>query len=457
MDIISALEWLESHTNLEGSDPSKGSAATAAARAANLPTAGATEGLSLGSMRELMAVLGDPHESFRVIHVTGTNGKGSTTRFASALLAGTGLSVGTYTSPNLTRVNERIAYDGVMISDLDLARVLTLLSEVEPLLEHRASRFELLTAAAFAWFAEIGVEVAVVEVGLLGRFDATNVVTADVAVVTNIGKDHTDGAPGWEQLVASEKAGIIKPDSRVVLGPELDDLRSIFDREPSAATYQFGREFDLDANLVAVGGRAISLTTPWSQLEDVHLPFHGAHQGENLAMAVMAVEAFFDRPIDGDLVDQALDAVELPGRFEIVGRAPTVVLDGAHNPHGARAAKATLDEEFARLGSWVLVFGMLAGKDPVEMLEAIGAEDFDAVIVTQPRWSRALPADELAAAATSMGLVVEVVPDVIEAFVRARAVTNDDDLVLVAGSLYLVGELRSAVIATTNQTPDFDD
>ncbi len=344
-----------------------------------------------------------------------------------------------------------------MISDIDLARVLTLLAEVEPLLSQRPSRFELLTAAAFAWFAEVGVEVAVVEVGLLGRFDATNVVTADVAVVTNIGKDHTDGAPGWERLVASEKAGIIKPDSRVVLGPELDDLRSIFDREPSATTYQFGHDFELDANLVAVGGRAISLTTPRSRLEDIHLPFHGAHQGENLAMALMAVEAFFDRTIESELVDQALDAVELPGRFEIVGRSPTVVLDGAHNPDGARAAKATLDDEFARLGSWVLVFGMLAGKDPVEMLQAIGAEDFDAVIVTQPRWSRALPAVDLAAAAASLGLAVEVVPDVIEAFGRARAVTNDDDLVMVAGSLYVVGELRSAVIATTNQVPDFED
>jgi dihydrofolate synthase/folylpolyglutamate synthase len=223
--------------------------------------------------------------------------------------------------------------------------------------------------------------------------------------------------------------------------------RPIFDAEPSVVTFEAGSDFELVSNRVAVGGRSVTLRTPLSHLEDVHVPFHGAHQGDNLATAVMAVEAFFDRPVEADLVDEALDRVELQGRFEIIGRHPTVILDGAHNPDGARAAKATLDEEFARLGSWVLVFGMLGGKDPVEMLEAIGAEDFDAVIVTQPSWTRALPVADVQSAASTLGIDVEVVPDVISAFARARAVTNDDDLILVAGSLYVIGELRSAAIA----------
>ncbi len=449
MDYKQAIDWLESHTNLEGSAPATGSARSKALRD-NLPKAGDTDGLSLGAMTELLAALGDPHHSYRVIHITGTNGKGSTTRFAAGILAGTGLSVGTYTSPNLVKINERIGYDGEMISDHDFARVLTLLADVEPLLELKPSRFELLTAAALTWFAELGVEVAVIEVGLLGRYDATNVVDADVAVITNIGKDHTDGADGWQERVASEKAGIIKPGSRVVLGSDMGDLRPIFDNEPSIATYQYGVDFEVESNLVALGGRSVDIRTPFGLLESVHVPFHGAHQGDNLASAVMAVEAFFDRSLDQELIDDALMTVDIPGRFEIVGRNPVVILDGAHNPDGAIAAKTTLDEEFARLGSWVLVFGMLAGKDPVEMLESIGAEDFDAVIVTQPNWSRALPATEVAAAATSLGIDVEVIPDVVQAFARARSVTNDDDLILVAGSLYVIGELRARASETND-------
>ncbi len=450
MEYAHALAWLESHTNLEGSAPETGSARSKQLRD-NLPKAGDTDGLSLGAMAELLAALGDPQHSYRVIHITGTNGKGSTTRFAAGMLAATGLSVGTYTSPNLVKINERIGYDGAMIDDVDLARILTLLAEIEPLLAQRPSRFELLTAAAFAWFAEIGVEVAVIEVGLLGRYDATNLVDADVAVITNIGKDHTDGAEGWRERVASEKAGIIKPDSHVVLGSAMGDLRPIFDNEPSVATYEFGTDFELESNLVALGGRSIDLRTPYGLLESIHVPFHGAHQGENLATAIMAVEVFFDRALDIELIDEAMATVEIPGRFEIVGRNPTVILDGAHNPDGAIAAKHTLDEEFARLGSWVLVFGMLVGKDPVEMLEAIGAHDFDAVIVTQPAWSRALPATEVAAAAATIGIDVEVIPDVAQAFARARSVTNDDDLVFVAGSLYVIGELRAhATVATTD-------
>lgn len=400
-------------------------------------------------MTELLGALGDPQHSYRVIHITGTNGKGSTARFASAILATTGLSVATYTSPNLVKINERIVWDGQMIPDLDLARVLTLLSELEPLLETKPSRFEWLTAAAFAWFAELGVDVAVIEVGLLGRYDATNLVDADVAVITNIGKDHTDGTEGWETRVASEKAGIIKPDSRVVLGSTMGSLRPIFDAEPSVDTVEFGVDFDLESNLVALGGRSIDLQTPYGRIESLLVPFHGAHQAQNAATAIMAVETFFDRALEQDLIDEAFMGVEIPGRFELVGRNPIVILDGAHNPQGAVAAKSTLDEEFARLGSWVLVFGMLAGKDPVEMLESIGAHDFDAVIVTQPNWSRAMPAEEVAAAAASLGIDVEIVPVVSEAFARARSVAGADDLILVAGSLYVIGELRANATAAT--------
>lgn len=440
MDYAAALAYLDQHTNMEGSRANR-----FAPPAPDLPTAGQVDGLSVAPMRALLAALGDPQDAFRTIHITGTNGKGSVARYAAAILRATSLSVGLYTSPNMAKVNERINWDGRDIPDDELARVVGLLAGVEDLVDHDPSRFELLTAAAYVWFAEQGVEVGVIEVGLLGRYDATNVIDADVAVVTNIGKDHTDGAEGWRTAVASEKAGIIKPDSRVVLGAPMGDLLEVFEAEPSAGIWEAGRDFEVEANLLALGGRSIDLRTPGESYDQLFVPAHGRHQGDNAATAVAAVEAFFDRPTPEDLINEALAEVRLPGRFEVVDQEPAVVLDGAHNPDGAAAAYRTLTEEFARLGSWVLVVGMLKGKDPIEMLLALGAPDFDAVICTEPDWSRAIPAEELAFAASSLGLTPEVVRNPVEALARARAVTAADDLILVAGSLYVVGEVRASL------------
>lgn len=447
MDYRSALAFLDQYTNLEGSRSGRfnaGPAGPSTGPSAALPTAGHTDGLSLEPMLELMAALGDPHEAFRVVHITGTNGKGSTARYISALLQATDLSVGTYTSPNIEAINERLSWGGSPISNEAFGEVIGLLAGVVPLLSQTPSRFELLTAAAFAWFADLGVDVAVVEVGLLGRYDATNVVTGDVAVVTNIGKDHTTGGEGWEFEVASEKAGIIKPTSHAILGSPMGDLEPIFAAEGPAELWTAGSEFYLEANELAVGGRVIDLVTPGARYEQLFIPFYGAHQGDNLATAVAAVEAFFGRPTELELIEFALTTVELPARFEVVSHDPIIILDGAHNPDGARAASATLTEAFARIGSWVLVVGMLSGKDPAEMLEALGASEFDAVICCQPDWSRAIPAEQIATAATRMGLSTEIVHSPVDALMRAVAVTADDDLILVAGSLYVVGELRAA-------------
>ena len=433
-DFRQAIAYLDDHTNREY--------ASGGAPVAPMPTAGRTEGLSLGPIRELMSALGDPHKAFRTLHITGTNGKGSVTRYSTRMLKTTGLSVGTFTSPDLERINERIAYDEVPISDDDFARVMSLLANVEPMLEHEPGRFDLLAAVALTWFAELGVDVAVVEVGLLGRFDSTNIVESDVAVMTNVGKDHTDGAEGWQAIVAREKAGIIKPSSHVVLGSPFGELRREVEAEESRGIYEAGTDFDVLSNELAVGGRVVDLRTPYGAHEQLFVPVHGEHQGDNLATAVVAVETFFDRAIETDLINEALHDIELPGRFEIASREPTVILDGAHNLDGARSAWHTLDTEFARLGSWVLVFGMLGGRDPAEMLEAIGAADFDAVIITEPRWGRAVPAQEVAQAAIDLGIEVEVIADPIDAYRRARAVTSDDDVILIAGSLYLIGDVR---------------
>ena len=453
MDIRTAITWLESHTNLEGHGNKAGERA---ASAAMLPTAGATDNLTLAPMTELLGLLGDPHQAYRTIHVTGTNGKGSTANYITKLLGATELSVGLYTSPNLERINERIVWDGRWIPDEDLARILTLLRDVLPLMEVTPSRFELLTAAAFVYFAEVGAEVAVIEVGLLGRFDATNVIDADVAVITNIGKDHTDGIGDWPTKVAREKAGIIKPNSHVVLGAPFGELRSVIDSEKSAAVWELGTDIDIVSNELGVGGRVISISTPMGAYDDIFLPVFGEHQGANLATALGATDAFFGRSLDRDLADAALAEVELPGRFEVVSREPTVILDGGHNPDGLAVVKQTLDEAFARVGSWVLVLGFLNGKDPAEMLDAVDAADFDAVIVCTPSWSRAIPAEVVAEAADRMGIDVEIVADPVEAFRRARAVSSDEDLILVTGSMYIVGSVRS-VARSLAESPAFDD
>lgn len=438
MNLREALGFLDRHVNLEA-------------------RAGRVEGLSLEPMTELLSVLGDPHRAYPVIHVTGTNGKGSTSRMISSLLGASGLTVGTYLSPHLERINERICRQLEPISDEELAEVVSLLAGVEPLLEHRPSWFELVTAAAFVWFAEVAVDVAVVEVGLLGRFDATNVVDGTVSVLTNIGKDHTDGAPGWERQVAWEKAGIVKPGSHVVLGAPLGHLRAEVEAQDPGTVWERGTDFRITGGRLAVGGQQLGIETPGASYPELFLPLHGAHQADNAATAVAAAEAFFARPLEADVVEAALADVRVPGRFEVVGRGPTVIVDGAHNPDGARVARRTLDTEFARLGSWVLVIGMLQGKDPTEVLDALDVTSFDAVICCQPSWSRALPAEVVAEAARKLGAEAEVVADPLEALGRALAVTGEEDLILITGSLYLVGEIRPAVRGVEARRRAVDD
>src|SRR5688500_10062573 len=252
MDLDSALVWLNTHVNYESA-------------AGGPPRAGSVGGLSLDRMRALVEVLDEPQRQYPVIHVTGTNGKGSTARIATALLAETGLSVGTYSSPHLRRVNERIARNFEPIGDLELAEVLTDLAGLVPLADVDPSWFELVTAAAFRWFSDTAIDVAVVEVGMLGRFDATNVADGDVAVITNVGPDHTDFVGDWRRAIAEEKAGIIKADATVVVGETDPDLLRVFTDQAAAAgareVWARGDEWACEENLLAVGGRLLDLRT----------------------------------------------------------------------------------------------------------------------------------------------------------------------------------------------------
>lgn len=425
MNVDEARRFLDRHVNLEA-------------------TAGKIEGLSLDTMTELMGLLGDPHRTYPVVQVTGTNGKGSVAAMVSGLLASQGLHTGTYASPHVSSLSERLRTNGVDIADEAFAQAVESVAGVAGLLERVPSWFELLTATAFVWFADIAVDVAVVEVGLLGRYDATNVADAIVAVVTNVGRDHTDGAPGWELEVAREKAGIIKPGSTLVLGESRLHLRDVFADAGADRMIERGIDLHLDRNELAVGGRLVGVTTPYGSLDELFVPLHGAHQGDNALLAIAAAEAFFDAALEHDIAAEGLGSVRLPGRAEIVARQPLVVLDGAHNPEAVRALAEFCESDFAGVGERILVVGMLNGRDPEAILAALRANEADRVIVCEPDWPRAMGAEIVAAAARRLGVEVEVEVSVAEAVERALHVAHDDDLVVVTGSFYVVGEARSA-------------
>ncbi len=429
MDLPDALSWLEGHIDLERT----------------VAVAGRGSGLSLDRMRELVAALGDPHEDLRTVHVTGTNGKGSTARIATALLGAEGRSVGCYSSPHLERLNERMVALGAPIGDRELADLISLLAVVETTLAERPSYFELLTAAALRWFSDLALEAVVVEVGLLGLHDATNVVHAEVAVVTNIGKDHTDGIGDWRRRIATEKAGIVEPGSTLVLGACDPDLRGVFTDTRAGRILVRGEDFGCSSNVVAVGGRSVALWTPEAEYRDLYLPLHGAHQADNAAAALAAAEAFIGRPLAEEVVVDAFAGVRNPGRFEVVGRRPLVVLDGAHNPPGMAALSLTLQEGFGGEGECWLVLGVLAGRDPGELLAAIDPAAADLVIACTPPSPRGLPASELATVVGRLGGRAVVVPDVADAVGRALDEAQPDTRVVVTGSLYTVGAARSAL------------
>lgn len=401
----------------------------------------------LVAMRRLVDILGQPQSVAPVIHVTGTNGKTSTARCIGSLLAAKGLRAGTFTSPHLESINERIATDGEPISDEGLVAVLSEIAAVEPLLgeDLRPSWFEILAAAAMLWFADRPVDITVLEVGMGGRWDATNVADAGVAVVTNVGMDHVEFLGPTRGDIAAEKAGIVKPGATLVLGERDPDLRPIFDREDPAEIWLAGVEYGCTRNDPAVGGRVLDIRTPGATYDGVWLDLHGDYQGENFAAALAACEAFFGAPLDDRLVREAAGTVRSPGRLEIVGRQPLVVLDGAKNLEGAHRAAEAVAEEFGSATSEILVVGMLRGKDPAGMLEALGVRRARLVVACPAPSPRTQPASVVAEAARALGVEAVEAESVPEALDAAFAAADADDLVLVTGSLYVVGAARAAL------------
>lgn len=427
MNFGEALAWLDRHQNLERMLGDPGLRAPKPER-----------------MRRFMYRLGNPERSEPVLHLTGTNGKTSTARALSQLLVSMGLTVGTFTSPHLERINERIMVNLEPVSDEQLADLLSDLARLEEMGTTRLNWFECLAAASFSFFSDKPVDVAVVEVGMGGRWDATNVADGAVAVITNISLDHTEILGPTREHIAREKAGIIKPGATLVLGETDPELYPIFEAEQPGTLWLSGRDFALESNELAVGGRLMDLRTPGASYEGVYLPLHGRYQAHNFLLALVAAEAFFGKPLGADIVASAAAEVRSPGRMEVVGQHPLVLLDGAKNLAGARCEAAAVAEEFGEGKKRVMVVGMLRGKDAREMLLALDAPKAELVVTCPAPSPRTQPAEELAEAARSLGCRAVAEGSVADALGLAVREAGEDGMVLVTGSLYVVGEARGA-------------
>lgn len=404
--------------------------------------------------RRVLELLDDPQKTYRVVHVTGTNGKTSTSRLIESLVRAHGLRTGLFTSPHLERFTERIMVDGEPIAD---AAVADAWDEIEPFVglvdaeleaagDAPLTFFELLTVLAFVAFADAPIDVLVLEVGMGGSWDSTNTADGDVAVFTPIDVDHVDRLGETIAEIASVKAGIIKDGAAVVSARQDASAEAVL-RDAAAArgaTIAFeGDGFALVEQRLAVGGQQVTVRGLAGTYEEEYLPLYGGHQGFNAALAIAAVEALIgggEQPVAGDVLAEGLGEATAPGRLQLVGIAPTVLVDAAHNPHGARALATALRESFD-FDEWGVVLGVLADKDAGGIVEAL-APVATHVFATSPASDRAEDAERLADLAEDRGLPVTVHGDLAEAAESARAwaAASDRRAVVIAGSVVLAGE-----------------
>ncbi|GIF16095.1 bifunctional folylpolyglutamate synthase/dihydrofolate synthase [Actinoplanes teichomyceticus] len=411
-------------------------------------------------IRDLMDVLGSPQRAYPAIHLTGTNGKTSTARMIDALLRAHGLHTGRYTSPHLETVRERISLDGEPISE---DRLVSTYREVAPLAELIDARnsepltyFDMTTAMAYAAFADAPVDIAVVEVGLGGEEDATNVIEAGVCVLTPIGLDHTEWLGDTIEDIAWAKAGIIHKGATVITALQTEEaMRPILERcaEMGATLAREGGEFGVIQRTQAVGGQVLTLQGLGGVYDEIFLPLFGAHQAQNAAIALAAVEAFLGagagKQLEADLVREGFAQVDSPGRLERVRSAPAILLDGAHNPHGMAATVTALEEEFS-FRHLVAVLAVLGDKDVtglLDLLEPVVAR----IVVTQNSSPRSMPAAELARLAINVFgedrvTTAENMPDAIEEAVVLAEEDASGELsgvgVLITGSVVTVADAR---------------
>jgi dihydrofolate synthase/folylpolyglutamate synthase len=413
------------------------------------------------------ALLGDPQKLYRIIHVTGTNGKTSTTRMIDRLLREHSLRVGRFTSPHLTKLNERIAIDGDLVTDEVLVEIW---NDIEPILklvdaeldaegEQALTYFEALTLLAFSIFADAPVDVLVLEVGMGGEWDSTNVADGDVAVFTPIAIDHADRLGHTISEIAKTKAGIIKPGAVVVSAKQTPEAMVQLQSKTKAIAERlvsYGADFEAFNVIPELKGQRFALKTLAGEYTDLFMPLYGEHQTENAALAVAAVEAFLgngERRILDDIVRVSFADIASPGRLQVVSREPMTIVDGAHNPHGVRSLAKALKNSFGAPRS-VGVVGILNGKNVDEMLETLSGS-FERVIITASKSDRSVDKEELANMATKYWDAdsITVSSSVTKAIQDARELLSEKDLeaIVITGSLSVVGEALVTVQEENNE------
>lgn len=413
---------------------------------------------TLERISALVDMLGSPQLTYPTIHIGGTNGKTTTSRMVDSLLFEMGLRTGRFTSPHLESYLERICING---QPIDAKELIFSFNDISPYLDlmdtkfdNPISFFEAITALAFAAFAEHPIDVGVIEVGMGGQWDATNVVDADVSVIMPIGLDHMEYLGDTIGEIAKTKAGIIKEQGFVVLAQQEPEAAVELLRraaEVGADVAREGLEYSIDSRAIAVGGQLISVTGLRGHYDEIFLPLHGKHQASNAAAALIAVEAFFgEQDLDIDAVRAGFANVTSPGRCEIIHRDPTIILDAAHNPHGAKAIAETIQSEFT-FDDVTGIVALMADKDALGILQAL-EPIMNQVIVTTNSAARSMSVNNLEALATQVFGADRVFaqPTLADAIDKAikdsvRPLSDESLAILITGSVVTVGEARTAV------------
>ena len=420
---------------------------------------------TLDRIAALTDALGSPQLSYPTIHIGGTNGKTSTSRMIDSLMTKLDYRTGRFTSPHLDSILERISIKGEPISPEgfvatynDIALYLDLIDSRQP---NPLSYFEVLTAMAFVAFAEFPVDIGIIEVGMGGEWDSTNVLSPSVSVITPIGMDHAAYLGNTVEEIAKTKAGIIKPESHVVLAAQEPSVAKILlERvaEKSAIPYREGIEFGVTKRDIAVGGQLITFAGIHGEYKDIFLPLYGSHQASNAAVSLATVEAFVGQKLSNELVSGAFASVTSPGRFEILHRDPTVIVDAAHNPHGAKALAKTISNEF----DFQSIFGVVAilgDKDVVGILRELEPV-VSRIVVTENTSERALPKEELFKIAQSIfGIdrtfmeadLQSAITYSMEQATLLNQVSDGSNAVLITGSVVTVGEAKRIVKRITEK------
>lgn len=405
--------------------------------------------------RRAVELLGDPQRSYRIIHITGTNGKTSTTRFIERILREHGLRTGRFTSPHLVKLNERMAIDGEPVSDEQL---LSVYSDIEPILEFvdqelkeqgesSLTFFEALAVLGFAVFADAPVDVLVLEVGMGGAWDSTNVADGDVAVFTPIGLDHMDRLGNTVEEIALTKSGIIKPGSIVVSSRQSPEVLAVLEQAALEIAEELkieGRDFEVTSFAATASGQSLAISGLAGQYGEYQAPVFGVHQAQNLALAVAAVEAFLGGgkiAIADDVLRSAIADVSSPGRLQLIRTEPPLLLDGAHNPAGAKILSQALRADFSDK-PLIAVMAVLAEKDAEGLISNLQGI-FEKVILTRSSSPRSMPVAELESVAKRVyGQDVTTFSDFEVALDHAkRLATELDGMVVVTGSITLVGDV----------------